>query len=152
MTPKELSIALTNVLKTVTTENGFLSNAGANVYRGRLNFNDLDVPCIAIGEADDIPTGEIEYGRVISGKQRFVIDAYVPCDTDNPNDAAHDAISDIKRVLFKNVNATGGGGALQHVAQRIRYINRSIGPRPEGGAIVRGTVTIEVSFKEELAP
>lgn len=152
MTPKSLSIALTELLKLITSANGFASNAGDKVYRGRQHLDESAVPCIVIGEADDVPTGEIQYGKTVSVKQRFVLDAWVASDPDNPNDAAHDAIADIKRVLFANVNATGGGGQLQNVCQRIRYVNRSIGQRPEGGNIVRGTVVIEVSFKEDLSP
>lgn len=152
MTPKEISIEVSNILSTITTENGYPSNAGKKVYRGRLNFDESMVPCIVLGEADDNPVDQNQYGRQVIVNQRFVVDAWVPCDPDNPNDAAHDAISDIKRLLFQNVNAMGAGGVLNKIVKKIKYVGRSIGPRPEGGEIVRGTVIFEVTYTENLAP
>lgn len=151
MTPKQISIAISELLSTITTENGFESNAGNKVYRGKVKLEESMIPCIVLGEADDESLDQVNYGKTQKIKQKFVIDAWVPCDPDHPNDAAHDAIADIKKLLFTGVNAMGMGGALSKIVQRIRYVKRSIGPRPEGGAMVSGTVIIEIQYVEELA-
>lgn len=150
MKPKEIAIILTDILKQITTANGYNTDAGQRVFRGRLKLDDDKIPCIVIGEEDDQVTGGANYFKQVSVNQGFVIEAYVKCDPDNPNDAAHDVIEDLKKALFTGQTNTNHAGALAPHVRTLKYIRRHIGPRPEGSDFVLGSITIETTYVETL--
>ena len=119
---------------------------GTRVYRGRRNVGEEVVPCTVLLEGAD--TAESTVGRSgVTAKivQRYTIGAYLPCDPDNPNDAAHAAIRDIKRALFSD------GGRLGGAVHTVMYRGRDIGARADGVAIVFVTVDIDVTYIENLS-
>ena len=84
---------MTEILRTITIANGYLTDIGAQrVFRGRRKIDDDHVPCAVLVEGDDkvIGTG-VPPNLNIS--QSYVVGGYVKCDPDNPNDAAHLAAS-----------------------------------------------------------
>ena len=95
-------------------------------------------------EGNDTPRDRPGRIPAVSITQRFVLAAYVPCDADNPNDAAHAAVRDIKRAIFKD------GGSWGHKVSRVSYQGRDIGPRADGRPIVFVTVDIDVDYVEDL--
>ena len=150
MKPKDIAIVLTNILKQITTANGYNTDIGHRVFRGRLKLDDDKIPCVVIGEEDDQVTDRVNYGKNVSITQGFVIDAYVRCDPDNPNDAAHDVIEDLKKALFTGQSNANPAGALAPHVRTLKYIRRHIGPRPEGADFVLGSITIETAYVETL--
>lgn len=119
---------------------------GARVFRGRRNVGEEVVPCTVLLEGAD--TAESTVGRSgVTAKivQRYTIGAYLPCDPDHPNDAAHAAIRDIKRAVF------GDGGRLGGAVHTVLYKGRDIGARADGVAIVFVTVDIDVTYVENLS-
>jgi hypothetical protein len=128
----------------ISKANGYLTDVGLNVMRGRRRIDDNQVPCSVIVEGDDHVTPSP--GRIPSAevRQSYVIAAYSECSANHPNDRAHEIIKDIKRALFHDGVTFGGK------VPRVEYKGRDIGPRSDGVAIVCASVEIEVKFVEDL--
>lgn len=138
---------LTRVLK-CTIAQGAETDLGLRVFQGRRHIDDSMPPCATILEAEDTPAR----GRGVRGEyeiaQRYVLFAYVPCDPNNPNLAAHAAIRDMKRCLFTTDGKldTRLGGALVS----LDYVGRDIGPRADGAAFVVAAVEVVATYVERL--
>jgi hypothetical protein len=133
----------------IRTANGFATDIGATVFRGRIAVNDEDVPCVSIIEGTDSVLSTPGRAALWKIEQHYALVGYVPCDPANPNDAAHALITDLKRAIFKTngkADATFGGKVLE-----IHYKGRNIGPRADGAPIVMGIVEIAVVFAESLS-
>jgi hypothetical protein len=131
--PTEVAEELTRRVSLIRLDDGYQTDIGRadHVFRGRVHFDDDMVPCSSIIEGnDDVqpwPSARVVHAHV---KQQYAVVAYVPCDIANPNDAAHKAIKDIKRAIFKTdgkPDSTWGG-----LVRRVTYRGRNIGPRPAG--------------------
>jgi len=106
------------------------------------------IPCAVLLEGDDVP----DRANVVTSYnlvQRYVLLAYVPCELDHPNRAAHAAIRDMKRAMF----LTGGkpdpywGRSIKS----IEYLGRDIGPRADGEKFVLAIIEVAVTYVENLA-
>lgn len=143
---------LTQLLGTIRTTNGYLTNIGTLVYRGKLKHDEDRVPYTVLIEGEDDPE-QVEGMTDVAITQGFVIGAYLNCDVDNPNDAAHLAIRDIKKAVFSSDLArrqiAGARGANGRV-KSLRYKGKNIGPRADGTNIVFAVVHIDVTFAENL--
>ena len=140
----EISAELFARMQRITVANGSETNIGAHVFRGRRNVDETQVPCAVVIEGNDTPRDRPGRLPSVSITQRFVLAAYVPCDPDNPNDAAHAAVRDIKRAMFTD------GGSWGNRVSRVSYQGRDIGPRADGRPIVFVTVDIDVDYVEDL--
>lgn len=144
---------LTTVLQGITVAGGYRTDIGTTVFRGRLKHDEDRVPYAVLIEGEDRPE-ENDGGRLdLTITQDFVLGAYVNCNVDNPNDAAHDAIKDIKKAVFTSdlarkaqAGARGGNGRVKSLA----YRGKDIGPRADGKGIVFAVVHISVTFAEDL--
>lgn len=152
----EITAYLTEVLRTIRTgtEDNFQTDIGQTVYRGRLKHDEDKVPYCSILEGEDrVTSSGIQTDVTVA--QDFVIGAYVPCDPRNPNDAAHEAIRDIKKAIFTSDLAfrSGGAGSRGQGFGRVKtleYGGKDIGPRADGAPIVYCVVYITVTFVENL--
>lgn len=135
-------------LSTISIANGFETDIGRDVQRGRRKVpSDDEPPCCQLVEVNDEVMDAAGRTQVslVKVSQPFVIDAFDACDSNNPNVQAHKMIRDIKRVLFK------GGRTLGGKASEVVYMGKDIGPRPDGASLVQARVVIKVSFVEDLA-
>lgn len=135
---------MTEVLRTITTANGYYTDIGAQrVFRGRRKIDDNHVPCAVLVEGDDkvIGTG-VPPNLNIS--QSYVVGGYVKCDPDNPNDAAHLVIKDLKKAFFAK------GNELAKRVRKVEYVGRDIGPRADGEAIVFAVVHIDIEYVDHM--
>lgn len=142
---------LTEVLGTIKQANGYLTDIGETVFRGRLKHDEDLVPYAVLIEGEDRPAETESLDVTIT--QDYVLGAYVTCDPDNPNDAAHQAIKDIKKAVFSSdlarrpvAGARGGNGRVKSLS----YEGKDIGPRADGKAIVYAVVRITVTYGENL--
>ena len=143
----DLSLEVAARLALITTANGYATDIGVRVYRGR-RFIDPSrdggmLPCVSIGEGDD---NVIEYRPPMSARiaQRYVCEAVVRCDPDYPNDAAHAVIADMKRALWR------GDQTFGNRVRSLTYAGRSILPRADGADVVAAAVMFDVEFAEKL--
>lgn len=142
-TAKEIGTALVANLATITSTNGYKTDMALRVYKGRRTLDDSLIPSVVLAALPDQVADATNQGTIILVTQRYVMEAHLPCDPNNPNDAAHDAIEDMKRMIF---------GREHRVQIRTRnYIGKANLPRQDGSAYVGASITIECTFKERLA-
>lgn len=145
-----IALEITTRLQGCRVASGAETDLGARVYRGRRAVDDTLVPCATIIEGTD-DVQESDGRRLLEARvaQDFEILVYVPCDPTHPNDAAHAAIRDVKRALFR----TGGqpDRTLGGKVRRLIYRGRDIGPRADGASLVVAQVTVAVEYVEDVA-
>lgn len=145
---KELGLFIADRLRGVTVVNGFRTDIGRVVYRGRRNIEGgADTPCAVLIEGLDTVQDTNPSAALIV--QEYAVSAYLPCDPDNPNDAAHDAIHDIKRALF-TVQRPSNTPNFEGRVKKVEYKGKQIGTRSDGEAIVQAVVNFDVTFAEAL--
>ncbi len=143
-TAGEIATALSARLATIKKVNGFETDIGLRVYRGVRKVEDDAVPCAVLIEGSDtvvsragkLPTANIDQGYLLGG--------YAPCDPNNPNDAAHAIIRDLKKAVF------AGNATLDGKVPMVTYTGRDIGPRTDGVAIVFALIEVTVNYVENL--
>lgn len=140
----DIALALTTRLSTITKINGYNTDIGTRVMRGRRRIDDNQVPCAVLVEAADSVTPAP--GRLVTAevKQRYILVGYYQCDPIHPNDTGHLVIKDFKRAIFHDGVTLGG------TVRKVEYKGRDIGPRGDGVDIVCATVEVEVTFAEDL--
>lgn len=142
---------ITTLVEDISVVNGYNTDIGLHVYRGRRKIDDEMIPCAVILEGNDSP-GDNTSRQSIKITQSYVLGGYVACDPDQPNDAAHLVIKDLKRAIFKldpslpNASVNFGGRV-----RSVAYQGRDIGPRADGKAIVFAVIFIDVVYAETLA-
>lgn len=144
---KEIGIALAAKLAQISIANGFATDIGLRTFRGKLKLDESAIPCVILVEGDDTRKDEISGRRTaqVLVEQRYDAEGHVECDPDNPNDAAHDVLADLKRAIFRDDLHLGGK------IRAINYEGRVISPRLDGTKLVSASITIKVTYAENLA-
>lgn len=134
-------------LAAILVANGCETDIGQTVFRGKRKVNDDEIGtgCSVLIEGDDTITDRPGRKPVVLTAQRYVLGAYVPCNSDHPNDAAHKVLRDLKRAVFARENATFDGKVVA-----VQYMGRDIGPRADGVSVVFAMIEIDVHYVEEL--
>lgn len=132
-----------------TIANGAETDLGLTGYRGRRVIDDDMVPCVALIEGVDKITESEGRSTDVRVDQQFVLLAYVPCDPQHPNDAAHAALRDMKRAVF--ITDGKADRTLGGQVKRVSYRGRDIGPRADGAAYVVASLEVSVEYVENLA-
>lgn len=151
---RDIALHLTELLAGITEANGYETNIGAHVYRGKRKIDDSHVPCAVLLEGEDKPGGT-QGAASQQVTQSYVLGGYAPCNADQPNDTAHQIIADIKKAVFSIQNPTraeeiSGSTTFGGRVKSVVYRGRDIGPRTDGVAIVFAVVHIDVVFVEQL--
>ena len=141
----DIALAVSARIGVISKANGYGSDIGLRVMRGRRRINPEQLPCAVIIERDDQPEDQ-SLGKV-KVTTRFIIEGHDKCDPDNPNDRGHELIADIKRAVFHDMRLLYG----QNRAIRLQYRGRSIAPREDGIDVVSAAVEVSVSFVEDLS-
>lgn len=125
------------------------TNVGRRVTLGRMHVDDTMVPMTTIIEMPDTPSRESPRGNDYKIDQRFVAFAYLECDPENPNLAAHKAKRDLKRALFRRLDGEPDRN-LDGKVLRSHYLGSEIGPRADGAKYVVVAVEVGVEYVESL--
>ena len=145
-TAGEVSAEIRARLQTILITNGFETDIGRDVMMGRRKIPaDDQPPCIQVAEGLDQVKDQPGRLPQVLIDQDYHVNAFGPCDPDQPNDAAHAMIRDIKRAIFSD------GTSFGDQVKKVSYRGRDIGPRPDGAALVQVQVMISVEFVETLA-
>jgi hypothetical protein len=148
--PEQIGAIIKARIESCTVANGAETDLGVKVYRGRRSIDDTMMPCASLIEAEESPVQADGRRRAdVKVETRVSAHAFVPCDPNDPNLAAHAAIRDLKRALFStNGQAdTTLGGAVE----QLRYLGSDIGTRADGAAFVTAIVDVAVTHFENLA-
>lgn len=151
---RDIAQHLTTLMAGITIANGYETDIGVRVFRGKRKIDDSHVPCAVLLEGEDKPGGT-QGSASQQVTQSYVLGGYVECDPDNPNDAAHAIIADIKKAVFTLADPTraeeiSGTTTFGGRVKSVTYTGRDIGPRTDGVPIVFAVVHIDVVFVEQL--
>lgn len=140
---KDIGTALSARVAEISVANGYLTDSGARVFRGKRRLAETDVPCTTLVEGSDAVVDQTL--KLVKLNQRYIFEGHGPCDADNPNDMAHDILADLKRAIFAGADRTLGGLVL-----KIEYVGRTIGAREDGVDLVFASVEVDVVYTESL--
>jgi hypothetical protein len=141
----DIAMALHARLSEITTANGFETNAGSRVLRGRRRLDQSKLPCCVIIELPD--SVKDQQTRRVSITAPYVLEAHAQCDPDNPNDVGHKLVADIKRAVFSAPLKYGDDKPLL----ALKYVRRTIAPRDDGTDVVAVAVEVSAEYVEQLA-
>lgn len=140
-----IASAISSRVASITVANGYATDIGLRVFRGRASLNVQDLPCVVMVEAEDsVEEMKGTQARVV---QRYVLEGHDQCDPAQPNDKAHLIMTDLKKAIFGG-DITFGGVVKP---SGLTYVGRSIGTREDGTDICAASITIDVQFVEDLA-
>lgn len=143
--------ALRDRLSLIRIANGYASDIGATVFRGRRSISLDHLPCCSIMEAEDEiekqspGTGAVHTAPVVFATLPVTIEAHATCDPDHPNVTAHALVADIKRAIFS------GDLTFGNLATHTQYIGRNVGDRESGTDVAFAQVLIKIGCVEDLA-
>lgn len=146
---EEIGDAIVTRLELNTTLQGAETEVGTTVFRGKRNIELRDMPCTTLIEAQDKPRDQSAKSTNVEITQHYVIQAYLACDANQPNTAAHAALRDLKRCIFNTEGQPDsrlGGAVLQ-----VLYVGRDIAARADGTGFVTVGLEISVKYAEILA-
>lgn len=146
-TAESIARSLDQRLKCIRTADGFETDAGARVFRGKRALTEADVPCIVLVEGPESVSDQRDSRVKLAA--RFIAEAHDRCDAEHPNDRGHALVRDVKRALFGGPRTRGT--VLDGLADSIAYRGKTIGAREDGAALVFASVAIEVHYAEDLA-
>ena len=138
----DLSLELSQRFESITLVNGYQTNVGAAVYRGKLRLDPQDLPCTVMLEGDDRVDGRTRKTAKLG--QQYTVEAHADCDPNQPNDTAHKILADLNRALFSGDLTFG-----RRVAE-VNYLGRAIGAREDGSNTAFASITFELVFSEDF--
>lgn len=147
MDSKALTVIKTvqSELEKITIANGYSSDAGFRVSRGRLRLSPDEVfPLLLIHEGDESIEKRVG-NNVVQIQLPIVVEGFDVSDPENPLDAAHDLLADIKRALFPSIQKYSG------LIIRCEYDGKSIQPPDDGSSFVSVIVRLNILWGEYLA-
>lgn len=142
-----ISLEIQTRLQGITEALGAETDIGRMVYLGRRNIDRALIPCAVVIEGNDNP----EPARVATefqNVQNYVLIACLACDINHPNRAAHAAIRDMKRAIFKGAGRLGV--TFNGKVRKVEYVGREISPRADGEAFIFAFIEISVTYAENL--
>lgn len=142
----DIAAYITGLLEQITKANGYNTDIGLNVMRGRRKIDDSHLPCAVIIEGEDKPDGPSGRYEVVLD-QDFVVGGYDFCDPNNPNDQGHLIVKDIKKALW---NRDTQADNLGRRVKSCKYMGKDIGPRADGEPMIFAVVHLQVRFAETL--
>lgn len=148
--PEEMSDIVAARMELVTKVNGYETDIGRSLYRGRRTISTDMVPCcVLIEDSNDVLSRP---GRSLQHevRQTFVLLAYVAADIDNPNQFAHAALRDLKRCVWKPDGVKADANFSGQVRD-IHYQGHDMAPRSDGANVAVAALEIGVEYVEIVA-
>lgn len=134
-------------LEGITKANGYNTDAGREVYRGRETLGEDDpVPALSIfvdGEDHQATRPNCDRRGI---NLRLSIVGFVRPDPDDALDGMLQMQADIKRALFR---MSGELSPLGRLAQNVEYDGTEFLYREEGGVFAAAIVQVSVQFEEQ---
>lgn len=144
----DIAMAVFSRLENITVANGFATDIGLKVFRGRKRLDESHIPCAVIIERPDTPEKQSsQRDPVAKIGQKYVLEGHAACDPDNPNDMGHKIVADIKKAIWEEKLTFGADQKVY----AVMYEGKTISPREDGVAVVSAAVEISVEFVETLS-
>lgn len=135
----DIAAVIATRLATIRTSNGYETDAGQTVYRGKRNLSAGNCITLFEGEEDATrPRGEPYTANAI---MHFIAEGVVACDPENPDIAGHKLVADIQKAIFSTDHTLSG-----LLASPIIYTGRVIQPRADGSPLVSAQVRLDATY------
>lgn len=147
MDSKALKItkAIQGALESIQIANGYQTDAGLRISRGRLRISRDEVfPLISIHEGEEDVIKRVG-PSVVQLRLPVTVEGFVESDPVNPLDSAHVLLADIKRSLFPALSEQRG------LIINTEYLGRIISPPEDGSSYSSVSVHLAVEWGEELS-
>lgn len=148
-TASNIALKLHSRISNIRVANGFNTDIGQKVLRGRMTFDAAYIPLTVMVEGEDTPRQQ-KYADV-EMEQRYIFEGHLDLDEseiENPNDKAHLIIADLKKAIFGSDLTLDG---LLKDKNAVKYIGRAMLAREEGQARVAASIEISITYYENLA-
>jgi len=132
--------ALVARLQNVRTTNGYHTNVGREVFRGKRKLMEADVTTLFEDEEDAGPPKAEPYTAI--AVQHFIAEAATTCDPDNPEIAGHKLVADLCKTLF-SADLTLSG----LLEAPLTYTGRVIQPRVDGQSLVNVQIKLDATYR-----
>ena len=149
MTAEAVGQEVKRRLLKLTIAQGAETDIGRVVHLGHKSVSDDMIPFTTVIEGNEF-VDEVK-GTLTSTAQQYVLFAYLPCDALNPNTAAHAAIRDMKRAIFRDDDGQPSKYLSPPKGNAIRYMGKDIAPRADGQSFVLASINFGVAMVEDLA-
>lgn len=140
--------AVVSRVKLITKANGYCTDAGKEIFKGRVQlFEQDELPAITILEGDEqvldrsYEKTKLRYELSITGAAKAT--------PKNPLDSAHELLGDLKKALFPtDALKDTGFDRLNGLVTKFEYNGRSMAAREDGSKTSYCTVFIAVEYVE----
>lgn len=138
-----LALEVSDRLSQITILNGYATDIGTSVKRGKRRLTPEDAPFIVLQEGED--RADARTRRTAKLAQQYTAEAHMVCaDPEHPNDTAHLMLADLKRAIFS------GDFRFDNRVAELNYIGRAIGTREDGTDLCFASITFELVFSEDF--
>jgi len=137
-TPEQLGAELKRRLALVAP-------TGGTVHRGRRKIDDTMMPCGVVVEGDAAPAERRARGTEYALRVDCAWHAYVACDPNDPNVAAHAALRAMKTALWSS------GPTMAGRVRDLEFLGTDIAPRVDGASWVLAVLTFSATLVEDVA-
>jgi hypothetical protein len=144
--------AIAQQLELIRLENGYLTDAGFNVFRGRRTFAVADLPAISVSDAGETPDGgEASNGASMRMRQRIAIEIHALADQDDTGLIIGKMKADVKRCVFTWAPNGGMTDCINGVSKKlglIVYTGADPTARQDGGESEFVAMNFEATYME----
>lgn len=152
-TKLRLHKALTSALQQITVSNGYRTELGNNVFRGRNRFGETDpLPMVSILENPEQPESRASnYSGKSLEVNSLIIQGFTKDEFANPTDPAHDLMADVIKVIALEKRKVEEGTGLGEVGIKdIRVGQYVVRPSDEVSSEAYGYVFVDVEFVNDM--
>ncbi len=137
-------------LQRISVERGYLTDAGARVFRARERIEESDLPCIVLWDAGETAEAASGNSASMTIKQSILIEAHVPANLADTGRAIGAIKSDIKRAVLRWARPQQRGWAHggQDDPKPITYVGAEVQPRAGAGISEVAALTFIATYRE----
>lgn len=151
---ERITTAVSDLARDITTANGYATDAGLRVYRGRAVSGPddlLDGPLVVVGVPDDGETETPVQAMPDKMRQslRLTVTALALAESEaDPLDTAHALLGDLKRALLRPEPQLRPRDAGTVLGEEIAYAGATLYPPAAGEKMVSASLTLTVRYSE----
>lgn len=148
--PQQVLEKLVQRLAKVRQCNGFASDAGLHIFKGREDiWGEFETyPCITVLSGEQ--TTQQQVGHKVRVFGDFIVVGLTESDPQCPLEAGHALEGDLMRALFPEAAAVTGNDRLDGAATNVFYDGGLVAPREDGGRTTAAVINLRVEYTRHL--
>jgi hypothetical protein len=139
---------LSTLLQSITTANGFETNAGQRVFRARQSIEKREVDCVNVWEGQETPQAASQGRDKMDMRLLVHIEGHVEARRDDTGERLGKIKADIKRAICSGSRNGGLPDPPNRPFATILYLGSEPLPRPDGSDTESVTLTFSINYPE----